>query len=301
MTRSKSKNKPSGFAVSPGERIFNVVNCILMTLLLIVTLYPFYYTFIASVSSSLAVISGKVLLLPVDFNWNAYIRVPQIPYFFRAYANSVFYTVSGMLISLISMSMGAYALSRTRLRGRRILNFIVSFTLWFKAGIIPVYLNMDSLHLLDNPLSILLGFAVNAFYVVIFRTYFEGLPAELEEAARLDGLNNFGIFLRIIAPISKPVFATIAMYCAIDRWNGYFWSMILLQDINKMPLQVLLKKLIIENQVLATMDSAASSGGDTRETLIYAVIVCAVLPIIALYPFLQRYFVKGLTVGAVKG
>lgn len=296
------KKKPvvPGFALSKGEKTFNIFNNVLMFLILLITLYPFYYTFIASLSDGREVISGNVILAPVGFNLNAYKQIPKIPNFFLSYGNTIFYTFFGTLISLSVMSMGAYALSRTRLKGRRVLSFIVSFTLWFKAGIMPIYLNMDSLNLLNSRLGILFGFAINAFYIVIMRTYFESLPVELEEAARLDGLSNFGIFLKIAAPLSKPMFATITMYCAIDRWNGYFWSMILLQDADKVPLQVLLKKIIIENQVLAAMD--ASSGANySRETLVYAIIICAIIPIICAYPFFQRYFVKGLTVGAVKG
>ena len=132
------------------------------------------------------------------------------------------------------------------------------------------------------------------------RTYFEGIPVELEEVARLDGLGNFGIFTKIMVPLSKPMFATIALYCAVNRWNGYFWSMILLKDIKKAPLQVLLKKIIVENQMMSALDS--STGFDfTRETLVYAIIVVSIIPIILVYPFVQKYFVKGLTVGAVKG
>ena len=180
------------------------------------------------------------------------------------------------------------------------MGFLVSFTLWFKAGIIPIYLNMDSMNLIDTRLGILLGFACNAFYIVIMRTYFEGIPVELEEAARIDGLSNFGIFLKIMVPLSKPMFATIALYCAVNRWNGYFWAMILLKDDRKAPLQVLLKKIIIENQMMSSLEGA--SGFDfTRQTLIYAIIVVSIIPMIAVYPFVQRYFVKGLTVGAVKG
>lgn len=296
----KKKTVVPGFALSKGEKTFNIFNNVLMFLILLITLYPFYYTFIASLSDGREVISGNVILAPVGFNLNAYKQIPKTPNFFLSYGNTIFYTFFGTLISLSVMSMGAYALSRTRLKGRRVLSFIVSFTLWFKAGIMPIYLNMDSLNLLNSRLGILFGFAINAFYIVIMRTYFESLPVELEEAARLDGLSNFGIFLKIMAPLSKPMFATITMYCAIDRWNGYFWSMILLQDADKVPLQVLLKKIIIENQVMAAMD--ASSGANySRETLVYAIIICAIIPIICAYPFFQRYFVKGLTVGAVKG
>lgn len=280
--------------------LFNWLNCSFMVLILICTLYPFYYTFIASISDGGEVIRGNVVFAPIGITLEAYKRIPSISNFFLAYGNTIFYTVFGAGISLIVMSMGAYALSRARLRGRRVICFLISFTLWFKAGIMPVYLNMDSLNLLDTRIGILLGFACNAFYIIIMRTYFEGIPVELEEVARIDGLSNFGIFTKIMVPLSKPMFATIALYCAIDRWNGYFWSMILLKDIKKAPLQVLLKKIIVENQMMSSLDSSA--GIDfTRQTLVYAIIVVSIIPIILVYPFVQRYFVKGLTVGAVKG
>ena len=283
-----------------GSKLFDIFNYCLMTVILLCTLYPFYYTLIASISNGSEVIRGKVIFWPVGVTLEAYKRIPSIASFFLSYGNTIFYTAFGAGISIIVMSMGAYALSRTRLKGRRVFGFLISLTLWFKAGIIPVYLNMDSLNLLDTRIGILLGFACNAFYIIIMRTYFEGIPVELEEVARLDGLGNFGIFTKIMVPLSKPMFATIALYCAVNRWNGYFWSMILLKDIKKAPLQVLLKKIIVENQMMSALDS--STGFDfTRETLVYAIIVVSIIPIILVYPFVQKYFVKGLTVGAVKG
>lgn len=283
-----------------GGVVFDWCNNLIMLLVMLCTLYPFYYTFIASISAGNEVVKGNVVFWPIGITLEAYKRILSIQNFFTAYANTIFYTVFGAGISMIVMSMGAYALSRTRLKGRRTIGFFISLTLWFKAGIIPIYLNMDSLNLLNTRLGILLGFACNAFYIIIMRTYFEGISVELEEAARIDGMSNFGIFLKIMAPLSKPMFATITLYCAIDRWNGYFWSMILLKDIDKAPLQVLLKKIIIENKMMSSLDSAA--GMDfTKQTVVYAIIVVSIIPIILVYPFIQRYFVKGLTLGAVKG
>ena len=274
-----------------GSKLFDIFNYCLMTVILLCTLYPFYYTLIASISNGSEVIRGKVIFWPVGVTLEAYKRIPSIANFFLSYGNTIFYTAFGAGISIIVMSMGAYALSRTRLKGRRVFGFLISLTLWFKAGIIPVYLNMDSLNLLDTRIGILLGFACNAFYIIIMRTYFEGIPVELEEVARLDGLGNFGIFTKIMVPLSKPMFATIALYCAVNRWNGYFWSMILLKDIKKAPLQVLLKKIIVENQMMSALDS--STGFDfTRETLVYAIIVVSIIPIKLVYPFVQKFFCK---------
>lgn len=285
---------------SLGEKAFNLINIIVLSLVLLVTLYPFYYTVIASVSEGSQVVRGNVVLWPKGFSLKSYRMIPTIQYFGSSYLNTIFYTFFGACASMVTMCMGAYALSRKRLIGRRALGVLISFTMWFNAGVIPFYLNMDSLHLLDSRMGIIFGFAINAFYVIILRSYFEGIPIELEEAARIDGMGNFGTFAQIMLPVSVPVLATIGLYCIVDRWNGYFYAMILLKDMNKMPLQVLLKKLIVELQVLSTVDS--SGGFDfTRESMVYAIVVVSILPVIVAYPFAQRFFIKGMTVGAVKG
>lgn len=285
---------------SRGEKIFNIFNMILLSFVLLATIYPFYYTFIASLSEGTQVIRGNVILLPKGLNLKAYKMIQTIPYFWNAYGNTLFYTFFGTLASMSIMTMGSYSLSRKRLKGRRVIGALISFTMWFNAGLVPFYLNMDSLNLINSRLGIIFGFACQAFYIIIMRSYFENLPEELEESAKVDGLRNFQIFLRIMLPLSTPMLATVTLYSAVDRWNGYFWAMILLKDIKKVPLQVLLKRLIIENDVLATIDMGGSFDF-TRETLVYAIVVIAILPIIAVYPFVQKFFVKGLTVGAVKG
>ncbi len=285
---------------SPGEKIFDIVNHIIMIFILVVTLYPFYFVIISSFSEGYEIIRGQVLLYPKGFNVNGYKGLAELKNFMSGYGNTIFYAVAGTLTSLVVMTMGAYSLSRKRLKGRRLLGFFISFTLWFKAGIIPVYLNFQGLGLLDSRFGIVIGFAVNAFYVVIMRSYFEGIPDELEEAARVDGLGNFGIFAKIMLPLSKPMLATIALYCAVDRWNGFFWAMILLKSPDKMPLQVILKSLILDS----TSSAAISMGANTsssKDTMIYAVMVVSILPMLVVYPFVQKFFQKGLTVGAVKG
>ena len=280
------------------ERVFAIVNYIILSLAIVVTLYPFYYVLIASASDGSQIIQGNVLLTPKEFTLQAYKSIPDIKFFWSSYGNSIFITFFGALASLTVMSMGAYAMSRKRLKGRRFIGLFVSFTLWFNAGMIPIYLNMTSLRLDNSRIGIIIGFLCNAFYIVIMRTYFEGLPIELEESAKLDGLSNFRIFYQIMLPLSKPMLATISLYCVVDRWNSYLWAMILLKDPNKVPLQVLFKKLIIENKILAEV---GSGGANTVETMIYAVIVVTIIPIIIAYPFAQKFFEKGLTVGAVKG
>ena len=285
---------------SKGEKTFTVINKIFLTLLSIIVFYPIYFTFIASVSNGFDLTRGLVIFKPIGINFNAYKTIPSIEYFGVSYLNTLYYTVFGVSASLCIMLPGAYALSRTRLIGRHAIGFIISFALWFKAGFIPFFLNMKTLNLLDTRFGIIFGFAVNVFYVIILRTYFEGIPKELEEAAKIDGLSNWQIFLKIMLPISVPIIVAIGMYCLISRWNGYFYSMILLRDVYKFPLQVLLKNLVVEKEVLASIAGGASMDY-SRESVIYAIIVLSNLPIFIIFPFVQKYFIKGITVGAVKG
>lgn len=285
---------------SRGEKLFNKFNIIILLVASLVVFYPIYFTFIASVSDGWELTRGRVILTPVNINFDAYTTIPQISFFGIAYLNTLFYTFFGVLASLVIMLMGAYPLSRKRLKGRHYLGFFVCFSLWFKAGFIPFYLNMNSMNLLDTRTGIIFGFAVNAFYVIILRSYFEGIPIEMEEAAKIDGLSNFGIFWRIMIPIAVPVIVAIGMYCVISRWNGYFYAMILLKSMDKFPLQVLLKKLIVEMQVMLSV-GGGSEMDYSRESLIYAIIVLSNLPIFFLFPFAQKFFLKGITVGSVKG
>lgn len=285
---------------SKGQKVFNVFNTILLTLVMIATLYPLYYTFIASISEGSQVIRGNVLFYPVEPTLNAYKLIPTIKSFFTSYLNTIFYAIVGMISGVLVMSMGAYSLSRQYLKGRKLFGLIISFTMWFSAGMIPFYINVDSLNLVNTRSGIILAFLCTPFYIIILRSYFESIPSELEEAAKIDGMSNFGIFSKIMFPLAKPCVVTIALYCAIDRWNGYFWSMILLKEEKLIPLQVLLKKLIMENQAVANIDSGASFDF-TRETLVYAITIVAIVPMIAVYPFVQKFFVSGITVGAVKG
>jgi putative aldouronate transport system permease protein len=285
---------------SRGERIFNYINVFVLLVFTLLVFFPLYYTLIASVSDGFELARGRVILTPIKVNFNAYSMIPQIDFFGIAYLNTLYYTFFGVMASLVIMLMGAYPLSRKQLKGRHVIGFVVSFSLWFKAGFIPFYLNMNSLHLLDTRTGIIFGFAVNAFYVIILRSYFEGVPVELEEAAKIDGLSNWGIFRKIMLPIAVPVIVAIGMYCVISRWNGYFYAMILLTDMHKIPLQVLLKKLIVEMEVMFSV-GGGSKMDYSRESLIYAIIVLSNLPILAIFPFAQRFFIKGITVGSVKG
>ena len=270
-------------------------------LIALITLYPLWYVFAASISNAADVLSGDVLFWPKHINFQAYTIVFRQEGLLTAYANTIFYTLAGTAASLLITVPGAYALSKKRLTGRKFLMVFVSLTMWINAGIIPTYLNMKNLHLLDNRWGIVIGFAVSAFYVILMRSFFEGVPEALEESAKLDGADDIRIMWQIYMPLSTPALMTIMLYYAIDRWNGYFWTMILIKDESKISLQVLLTKLIITLQgyeeTMGMIDTAAYS----NQTLVYATIVVSVVPILLVYPYIQKYFVSGMTLGAVKG
>jgi putative aldouronate transport system permease protein len=285
---------------SRGDRIFVWINVFLIGAFAISTLYPFIYIAALSFSSGFEARAGNVILTPIDFTIAAYERVLSEPLFWSSYANTFIYTIGGTLMSLAFIIPGAYALSRPRLFGRRFWNLMVAFTMWFHAGMIPFFLNMRDLGLLDSYFGIIIGFAVNGFNVILLRNFFEGVPSSFEEAARMDGANEFQILWKVYVPLAKPAIATVALFCIVSRWNGFFWAMVLLQDEEKIPLQVYLRKVIV---VLSDDDEFASSlltASYSFETVSAAIIVCSIIPVLLIYPFLQKYFNKGILLGGVK-
>ncbi|ANG61405.1 sugar ABC transporter permease [Marinobacterium aestuarii] len=291
----------SGFNLySRGDKVFGVVNATLLTLFVLSTLYPFIYIAASSISSGLAVTSGDVLLLPKDITFAAYDRVLSDPVFWTSYANTLFYTIFGTLVSLAIIIPGAYALSRKRLIGRRYLNFFVAFTMWFHAGMIPFFLNIRDLGLLDSRIGILIAFACTAFNIILLRNFFESIPESFEEAAKMDGANEFTLLWKVYIPLSKPALVTIALFCIVARWNGYFWAMVLLRDEDKIPLQVYLKKIIIELNMDDQFASSLINSDYSFETIVAAIIVASIIPVLAVYPYLQKHFNKGIMMGGVK-
>ncbi|MBD2868590.1 carbohydrate ABC transporter permease [Paenibacillus arenilitoris] len=284
---------------SRGEKIFYAVNYVVLSICALAALYPFLYVLFASISSPEAVVTGEVVFLPQDLTWDAYAAVFKEQAIWTGYANTVYYTVIGTLASMAFTICGAYALSKRRLLGRKLFNMLIAFTLIFQAGMIPTYLNFRSMDMLDTRLAIVLGFAITTFNVIILRTFFQEIPEEMEEAARMDGAGEASVLWRIVLPLSRAALATIALFYAVARWNGYLWAMILLKDPDKIPLQVLLNRLVVQMKPTDTMlaDSAFTVG----ETIVYATIIVAVVPIVAVYPFIQKYFVKGVMIGSLKG
>lgn len=286
-----------------GEKIFYVVNAIVLILIGLVCLYPLIYVFSSSVSSVEAISAGKVYLWPVDFTMAAYKEVLKENAIWLGYANSIFYTIVGTLFSLFLTVLGAYPLSKKDLKGKGIFTFFIAFTIWFSAGTVPTYLNFVELGLLNTRASVILMSACAGSYIVIMRSFFQSIPESLEEAARIDGAGHFQILWIIYLPLSKAAIATIGLMYGIARWNAYFWPMILLSSANELqPLQVVLKRILLE----VTTSLTAGEGGETftnysAKMMSYAIIVVSVLPMLMVYPFVQKYFAKGIMIGSVKG
>lgn len=272
---------------------------LVMVLVLLACVLPFLYIVAMSFSSSKAILNNRVSLWPVGFNVEAYRQVFAYPNFFRAYRNTLIYTFFGTLIALTMMVMFAYPLSKPRLKGQGIVMKLVVFSMFFGGGLVPNYLLISSLKLTGTVFAILLPFAINQFNLIILINFIRSIPEELEEAARIDGLNYFGILTRIIVPLLTAALATVGLYTAVFFWNDWFYSLIYLRS-NQYPVMLLLRNIVNGT----TMVGDAGGVGEKAFVAIAiksSVIITSTLPIILLYPFLQKYFVKGMLVGAVKG
>lgn len=285
---------------SRGDKFFAIVVSILVGMFTVATLYPFIYIAAVSFSSGFAAQAGKVVLTPIDATIEAYKYILVQKDFWISYRNTFIYTIGGTIMSLLFIIPGAYALSRPQLFGRRFFNLFIAFTLWFNAGLIPFYINMRDLNLLDSMFGIILAFAVNAFNIILLRNFFEAIPQSFEEAARMDGANDFQVLWKVFIPLSKPAIATITLFCIVARWNGFFWAMVLLQSQEKIPLQVFLRHTLSnlsdnDEFAITQLDAAYSA-----ETVTAAIIVCSIIPVLLVYPWIQKYFEKGILLGGVK-
>ncbi|WP_394922132.1 carbohydrate ABC transporter permease [uncultured Robinsoniella sp.] len=299
MVRNKTKQ---GQVIGLGEKIFNAVMIVLGILITFIALYPIYYVLISSFSKPFFVENGDVLLKIKEFTTASYEAVFKRNGLWAAYGNAIFYTVFGLMANMFFTTTMAYALSKKYLMGRKALTLFAVFTMWFSAGIIPTYMNFNNLGLLDTRTAIIFGFAIETYNLIIMKSFFEQVPEALEEAAFIDGAGHFRVLWSIYMPLSKPALATIGLFYGISRWNGYFWAMQLLKDDSKIPLQVFLKKLIVE-RVSNPSDAAivTKTSLTSPTTQVYALIILAIVPMIIVFPFIQKYFKSGLTLGGVKG
>lgn len=288
--------------------VFQVINGVFIALFLIITLYPLIYVLSASISDPNKVLIGEMWLWPVGITFEGYKRVFQNMDIWIGYRNTIFYTVGGTLLSLAITLPGAYALACNTLPGRKGFSMLFLFTMFFSGGLIPLYLMLKGMGLTDTIWAVLLPPAASIWNIVITRTFFQStIPPGLEEAAVIDGCSVFQRFFRIILPLSAPIIAVMALFYGVGRWNSYFNEMIFLNNRSLFPLQVFLRELLVVTQMNTTTmvsgDMAVSLAEQTRLAAIikYAIMIVSTLPIIVVYPFLQKYFVKGVMVGSIKG
>ena len=284
------------------ERIFDSFNILILFLLMIVTVYPLLYVLFASLSNpaSFALHKG-ILLWPQKFSLLAYKAVCDNPMIGRGYLNTLIIVVGGTAINLLMTSLGAYVLSRPNLPYKRFMNLFVMFTMFFSGGLIPSFLVVSGMGLLDSYWAILLPGAISTYNMIVMRTSFETLPISLEESALIDGANELTVLVRIILPLSAPVVAVMLLFYGVGHWNSWFSAMIYLRTRIKYPLQLILREILVENDLNnMTVDVGSLDKEPIGETIKYATIVVATLPILCIYPFLQKYFTKGIMIGAVK-
>ncbi|KKO52398.1 carbohydrate ABC transporter permease [Paenibacillus sp. DMB20] len=286
-----------------GEKLFDAFNYTLLTLITICTMYPLMYVLFASLSDpTLYMQHSGVLWKPLDFSLNAYRLVFDNPMIIQGYMNTFIIVTVGLAINITLTAFGAYALSRKSLRYRKQLMLFIVFTMFFSGGLIPLYFTVKGLELTNTLWSLIIPQAISAFNLIIMRTAFEAVPDSLEESAKIDGANEFVILFRIMMPLCMPVIAVMLLYYGVSHWNAWFQAMIYLQDRSLYPLQLVLRELLLLNE--ASSMASGASGGEVAvigETLKHATIIVATVPILLVYPFLQKYFVKGALIGAIKG
>ncbi|MFW6598941.1 carbohydrate ABC transporter permease [Propionibacteriaceae bacterium Y2011] len=290
-----------------GDRGFDLFNVIILVAVVVIIGYPLWFITIASVSDPQAVNSGQVWLWPVDFTLDGYRRVIEESSIWMGYRNTIVYTVVGVIIHLAITLPCAYALSRKETMGRTAITWFILFTMLFNGGMIPTYLIIKDLGILDTLWAVVLPGATGAWSILVGRAFFkQTVPDELTESARVDGANDFQIFFRMAIPLSAPIIATLALFHGVGLWNEYFKALIYLSDRNKYTLQLILRELLIVTQGSGGDDGGAGSADDIAEQLRiaslikYAVMIVASLPLLIIYPFLQRFFVKGVLIGSVK-
>lgn len=281
---------------SMASKLFDVMNILFMISLVIVMVYPMVYVFSASISNNALVASGAVLLWPKDITFIAYEQLIYNPDLWVSYWNTIRYTVVQTVLTLIVTSAMAYPLAKRWLPGRRVILLLAAFTLLFSGGMIPTFLIVQQLGLLNTIWAIVLPLLISTWYLFIMRTFFEALPEELEDAAAIDGCGSMQILVRIVLPLSLPVMVTIGLFTAVNQWNAFFNALIYLNDRDMYPLQIMMRNILIAGT------NVQGEGDLTHlETLKYAMIIIGTLPILCVYPFIQKYFVQGTMIGGIKG
>lgn len=301
MARSKSH------ITSLDDRIVDTLVYVLGTLITVIAAYPLIFVLSASFSEPSSVITGKVVLWPVNFTVEGYKTILEYAGIWTGYRNTIFYTLIGTTINICLTLPAAYALSRADFKARGFFTAFFSFTMFFNGGLIPTYLVVKNLGLVNNPAVLVILGAVSVWNMMITRTFFQGsIPHSLEEAAYLDGCSTTRLFLQIVLPLSTPIIAVLVLFYAVGHWNNYFNALIYLSKAEHYPLQLYLRNVLILEDVSALMgDTEAVQEWlerlERKEAMKFGVVVVSSVPVLVLYPFLQKYFVKGMTIGAIKG
>ena len=287
------------------ELIFKIISYTLLTVFAICCLYPFLYAISAAISGKHAVEYNEIILFPKDIQFEAFREMFMSNEFWNSYSNTLFLTIYGTVWSLFVSILGGYALSKKRLLFRKFLNFFLVFTMWFSAGIVPQYLNyvatsrvFEGMGITDDKWLVVIAMGMAAMNIILLRNSFEGVPSEIEEAAVVEGASEMQVLSKVFIPMCKSTIATVTLFFAISRWNGYFWARQMISNDYEQPLQVFIRNKLefyTDSEQLATM-----TGNYAADSLIFALIVCSIIPILIIYPFIQKYFAKGTNAGGVK-
>lgn len=290
---------------SKEDRIFNIVNYSILIIILFVISYPLFFVVIASISDPIAVSLGKVWLWPVDISLDGYRKILSHSDLWIGYRNTIYYTVAGTALNIALTLTGAYSLSRKDLPGRNVFMKFIVFTMFFSGGLIPTYLLIHNLKLYNTFWVMIIINAVSVYNLIVARTFFQNnIPDELLEAARIDSCNDIKFFLMIVLPVSKAIIAVLVIFYAVTHWNSYFNGLIYLKERERFPLQIFLREILLQNQFGENMqidDPNELAAQMIAQTMKYGVIIVASVPVLILYPFLQKYFMKGVMIGAIKG
>ena len=291
--------------MSTGDRVFTIVNYSLLMLVLIIELYPLVYVVAASFSDPQAAVSGKVFLFPVNPTLKGYAAVFKNKKILTGFSNSIFYLIVGTVLNLVMTMLCAYPLSRKEFRARGFLSMFFVFTMYFSGGMVPAYILVNKLGMINTRWSMIIPMAMSTYNMIICRTYIvNSIPDELYEASQMDGCTPFRYMLSVVVPLSKPILAVLTLYYGVVRWNDYFNAMLYLYKDNLQPLTIVMKEILIMSQVDMTQVTDASAVSKLQgmsELLKYSTIVVASLPVMLLYPLIQKHLVKGVMIGAVKG
>ena len=301
------QSEKSKIGQTRGDRVFGVINGIFIAFLTLITLYPMIYVVSASMSSPSSVTSGRMWLWPVEITFEGYARIVKNSEILNGYKNTILYTLVQIALLLSTTLPAAYALTVKQLPGRRFVVVLFSITMFFSGGMIPLYVINRNLGLANTMWAVLLPSATSMWYIILSRTFFQStIPHELEEASQIDGCSVFSTFLRVVLPLSAPIIAVMALYFGVARWNSYFGEMIFFRDREKYPLQLYLREILIVAQFSEENTSNADAITMAEQVRIsaiikYATMIVATVPLIIAYPFIQRYFVKGVMIGSIKG